>query len=141
MEMQSKILPLGGDRGGLLPLGEIGGLYTITAKEINDDGGVFHIHLNPECLIYKAHFPEQPITPGVCITQIAVELAEIIVGHSLQMIGIKNVKFLSIMTPDTQTEVTYTITIKSSDDNNTRIQAVAQSDDVVYAKMSLICKR
>ena len=77
----------------------------------------------------------------MCITQIAVELAEIIVGHSLQMIGIKNVKFLSIMTPDTQTEVTYTITIKSSDDNNTRIQAVAQSDDVVYAKMSLICKR
>ena len=105
------------------------------------DGGVFYIHLNPECLIYKAHFPEQPITPGVCITQIAVELAEIIVGHSLQMIGIKNVKFLSIMTPDTQTEVTYTITIKSSDDNNSRIQAVAQSDDVVYAKMSLICKR
>ena len=128
-------------RGKILPLGGIGGLYTITAKEINGDGGVFHIHLNPECLIYKAHFPEQPITPGVCITQIAVELAEIIVGHSLQMIGIKNVKFLSIMTPDTQTEVTYTITIKSSDDNNTRIQAVAQSDDVVYAKMSLICKR
>jgi 3-hydroxymyristoyl/3-hydroxydecanoyl-(acyl carrier protein) dehydratase len=62
-------------------------------------------------------------------------------GHSLQMTGIKNVKFLSIMTPDTQTEVTYTITIKSSDDKDTRIQAVAQSDDVVYAKMSLICKR
>ena len=131
MEMQSKILPLGG----------IGGLYTITTKGINDDGGVFHIHLNPESLIYKAHFPEQPITPGVCITQIAVELAEIIVGHSLQMIGIKNVKFLSIMTPDTQTEVTYTITIKSLDAKETRIQAMAQSDDVVYAKMSLICKR
>ena len=131
MEIQSKILPLGG----------IGGLYTITTKEIYDDGGVFRIHLNPECLIYKAHFPEQPITPGVCITQIAVELSEIIVGHSLQMTGIKNVKFLSIMTPDTQTVVTYTITIKSSDDDNIRIQTVAQSDDVVYAKMSLICKR
>ena len=97
--------------------------------------------MNPECIIYKAHFPEQPITPGVCITQIAVELAEIVVGHSLQMIGIKNVKFLSIMTPDSLTEVTYSITIKSSDDKETRIQAVAQSDDVVYAKMSLICKR
>ena len=47
MEMQSKLLPLGGDRGGLLPLGEIGGLYTITAKEIDGDEGVFHIHLNP----------------------------------------------------------------------------------------------
>ena len=131
MEIQTKVLPLGG----------IGDLYSIVAKEITDDGGVFHLHLNPECLIYKAHFPEQPITPGVCITQIAVELAEIVVGHSLQMIGIKNVKFLSILSPTTQTEVTYTIIIKSSDDKETRIQAVAQSDDVVYAKMSLICKR
>ena len=131
MEIQTKVLPLGG----------IGDLYSIVAKEITDDGGVFHLHLNPECIIYKAHFPEQPITPGVCITQIAVELAEIVVGHSLQMIGIKNVKFLSIMTPDSQTEVIYNITIKSSDDKETRIQAVAQSDDVVYAKMSLICKR
>ena len=131
MEIQSKILPLGGIRG----------LYSITSKEVNDYGGVFHIRLNPECIIYKAHFPNRPITPGVCITQIAVELAEIVVEHSLQMIGIKNVKFLSIMTPDSQTEVTYNITIKSSDDKETRIQAVAQSDDVVYAKMSLICKR
>ena len=131
MEIQTKVLPLG----------ETGGLYSIISKEITDDGGVFHLRLNPECLIYKAHFPEQPITPGVCITQIAVELAEIVVGHSLQMIGIKNVKFLSILSPTTQTEVTYTITIKSSDDKETRIQAVAQSDDVVYAKMSLICKR
>lgn len=131
MEIQTKVLPLG----------ETGGLYSIISKEITDDGGVFHLRLNPECLIYKAHFPEQPITPGVCITQIAVELAEIVVGHSLQMTGIKNVKFLSILSPTTQTEVTYTITIKSSDDKVTRIQAVAQSDDVVYAKMSLICKR
>ena len=121
----------------MLPLGKNGGLYSIVSKEITDNGGVFHIRLNPECIIYKAHFPEQPITPGVCITQIAVELAEIIVGHSLQMIGIKNVKFLSIMTPDSQTEVPYNITIKSSDDKGIRIQAVAQSDDVVYAKMSL----
>lgn len=131
MEIQSKILPLGGT----------GGLYSIISKEITDDGGAFHIRLNPECIIYKAHFPEQPITPGVCITQIAVELVEVIVGHSLQMTEIKNVKFLSILTPTTQTEVTYTITIKSSDDKETRVQAVAQSDDVVYAKMSLICKR
>ena len=131
MEIQTRVLPLG----------ETGGLYSIISKEITDDGGVFHLRLNPECLIYKAHFPEQPITPGVCITQIAVELAEIVVGHSLQMTGIKNVKFLSILSPTTQTEVTYTITIKSSDDKETRIQAVAQSDDVVYAKMSLICKR
>ena len=116
-------------------------LYSILSRDLSDSPISYVIQLDAKHFIYKAHFPEQPITPGVCITQIAVELAENVVGHSLQMIGIKNVKFLSIMTPDSQTEVIYNITIKSSDDKETRIQAVAQSDDVVYAKMSLICKR
>ena len=44
MEIQTKVLPLGG----------IGDLYSIVAKEITDDSGVFHLHLNPECIIYKA---------------------------------------------------------------------------------------
>ncbi len=61
----------------------------------------------------------QPITPGVCITQIAVELAEIVVGHSLHMIVIKNVNFLSIMTSNSLTDVTYSITINSSYDKET----------------------
>ena len=32
------------------------------------------IRLLPDNVIYKAHFPEKPITPGVCIVQMAVEL-------------------------------------------------------------------
>ena len=34
----------------------------------------FKVILNPDHLIYKAHFPGQPVTPGVCILQIIQEL-------------------------------------------------------------------
>lgn len=116
-------------------------LYNITGKELSDEGIMYNIHLNPKCFIYKAHFPEQPITPGVCVTQIVVELAEDALGYELEMTGVKNVKFLSVMTPRTQTEVTYVLTIKPQKDNIVRVQAVTKSDDEVYAKMSLICRK
>ena len=33
----------------------------------------FNVILNPDHLIYKAHFPGQPVTPGVCILQMIQE--------------------------------------------------------------------
>ena len=34
----------------------------------------FRIRLNPAHEIYRAHFPGQPITPGVCQIQLVTEL-------------------------------------------------------------------
>ena len=36
----------------------------------------YTIKLIPSCVIYQAHFPGEPITPGVCIVQMAKELIE-----------------------------------------------------------------
>ena len=37
----------------------------------------FNVILNPDHLIYKAHFPGQPVTPGVCILQMIRELLSV----------------------------------------------------------------
>ena len=44
-------------------------LYKIASSNAEEKS--FNLELVPDCLIYRAHFPEQPITPGVCIIQIA----------------------------------------------------------------------
>ena len=51
-------------------------LYTIVSEFKGDGRHDFNIKLDPEHFIYKAHFPGEPITPGVCIMQIAKELLE-----------------------------------------------------------------
>ena len=116
-------------------------LYTIVAKNDTEKGIVFHIRLNSEHTIYKAHFPGQPITPGVCITQIAKELIEEHRNESLEIKAIKNIKFLSIISPDDVTEIDYNITSIKEEEQVIKSQISVTSGDVVYAKISLVCQK
>ena len=51
-------------------------LYSIRSKDVTDSFVRYDIHLDASHFIYQAHFPGDPITPGVCIIQIAKELLE-----------------------------------------------------------------
>ena len=64
-------------------------LYTIQSKQSQDDAAQYVLILNAEHEIYKAHFPGRPITPGVCLLQIAKELLEDHSGASLEIQQIK----------------------------------------------------
>ena len=62
---------------------------------ISEEASTTRIQLHEEHPIYQAHFPGNPITPGVCIVQMIGELAERQVGHSLILCKIANLKFLA----------------------------------------------
>lgn len=66
-----------------------GYLYTVLEKA---DGGAT-VRTLPESPIYAAHFPGYPITPGVCIVQMAMELT----GKHLT--SAKDIKFLHPVFP------------------------------------------
>lgn len=57
------------------------------------------IELNAEHIVYSAHFPGQPITPGVIQMQIVHELLENHIGNKLKLISIPQCKFLKILNP------------------------------------------
>ena len=114
-------------------------LFTILAKE--DGQPAFQIRINKEWPIYQAHFPGEPITPGVCIIQIAKELLEHHLSTPLDIVAVKNAKFLSVISPETTPEVTYVINKTSTDDATSTIQAqiIVESDSQPLAKISLRC--
>lgn len=65
------------------------------------DGSIIaEIQLNPDHHIFKGHFPGQPVVPGVCQVQIIKELAESVLGKSLQLKTADHIKFLSVIIPD-----------------------------------------
>lgn len=116
-------------------------LYSIKRKEATDRGTTFDIKLNPSHFIYKAHFPGEPITPGVCIVQIAKELLEEVIGKPLQIVKVKNVKFLSVLTPEQSADVTYSIgkIVADEADGSVKAQVVVTSADEAKAKISFAC--
>lgn len=115
-------------------------LYTIIASEVEK----FRLRLHPDHFIYQAHFPGEPVTPGVCIVQIGKELMEELLGKSLEIKSVKNVKFLSVISPNDTPEITYTIKkVECSEDNQeVKAQIVVTSDEEAKAKISFkLCQK
>jgi putative 3-hydroxymyristoyl/3-hydroxydecanoyl-(acyl carrier protein) dehydratase len=123
-------------------------LYKIISKEEDSSIVNYTIELNSSCVIYQAHFPKEPITPGVCIVQIGKELIEELltekmsVSCKLEIVKVKNVKFLSVISPRDTLHIMYQMKkVELSDDNKmVEAQWVVLSDEKVMAKTSLVMK-
>ena len=115
-------------------------LYTIVSEFKGDGRHDFNIKLDPEHFIYKAHFPGEPITPGVCIMQIAKELLEEAVSEDLVLSCVKNIKFLRIISPNEVTDVCYSLAKISREDDQIKVQVTVTAGEDAYAKLSLICQ-
>ena len=93
-------------------------------------------------MIYHAHFPEQPITPGVCIIQIASELLADLYSSSFELSSVSNAKYLAVINPKETPELTYTFKKVSFDDEktNVKVSVVVSNNDTIYTKLSLVYK-
>ena len=116
-------------------------LYSIISRTCGEGRCDFTIELNPQHFIYKAHFPGEPITPGVCIMQIAKELLEEAVSQRLTLSCVKNIKFLRIISPSEITVLDYSLTKIVTEGDTVKVQVNVLSGEDVYAKLSLVCQK
>jgi 3-hydroxyacyl-[acyl-carrier-protein] dehydratase len=112
--------------------------YNIKSKHIEDTGSIFRISFNGEHSIFAAHFPEQPITPGVCLIQICKELTESMLGQVLFLKTLKNVKFLQLITPTDTPDVTISLSVLKNE-NEYKVNAViSDTAENIFSKLSLV---
>ena len=113
----------------------INDFFEIVSKESAEDTLRCKVRLNPEHYIYKAHFPGNPVTPGVCLVQMAAEiLGEHYQKHFL-LSQLKNIKFKKIVQPEDQP--TFVFTKLVFDDHQLSAQVSIEDDETQYVKMSL----
>ena len=86
------------------------------------------VRLLPESPVYQGHFPGYPITPGVCLVEIALEL----IAAMVRLVGAKNIKFTSPIIPTEGTELRFNLGGEGSE----RTVEIL-SGDTLCAKMSL----
>lgn len=111
---------------------------------MKDAAVCYNIQLDKSHFIYKAHFPGEPITPGVCLIQIAKELTETNRQQAYNIQTIKNVKFLAVVSPKQTPKVTYILEKIAVDEEtgDCKVQAVV-TDTVTgtpLAKISMTLK-
>jgi 3-hydroxyacyl-[acyl-carrier-protein] dehydratase len=116
-------------------------LYTIVESVSAEGGATYTIKLDPEHFIYKAHFPCEPITPGVCIMQIAHELLQLLCGCKLEIDCVKNVKFLRIIVPAQEQKVDYIFQKVTEEEKLVKCQVSVSIEGETYAKLSIVCRK
>jgi 3-hydroxyacyl-[acyl-carrier-protein] dehydratase len=90
--------------------------YTVEKTESFEDTCRFRVVLNPSHEIYKAHFPGNPVTPGVCLLQIALELLNARFERSLRLIEAKSIKYLKVINPLENPKIEFFIQYKTEND-------------------------
>lgn len=118
-------------------------LYRIVSRKEVETSVCYDIQLDASHFIYQVHFPGEPITPGVCIIQIAKELLENVVGERLLIQSVKSVKFLHVISPVEMPRITYVFEKIATADTTktTKVVALVRHDDTPLAKLSFTCKQ
>ena len=115
----------------------IPGFYTILEIHYNNNQLQAVIALNKDHEVFKGHFPNNPITPGVCMLQIFKELTEQVTFKTLFIKECTNVKFMSIINPEIHSVLNIAIEV-SEVDTAFKIKAAAKFNDTVALKVSAL---
>lgn len=96
------------------------------------------ISLNPEHSIYQAHFPGNPVTPGVCIIQTTQELTSEYLQVPLFLERVVKSKFTNVINPTQYPEVDITMEIENADETLYKVTAKVAYEETTFAQLVLI---
>ncbi len=74
--------------------------YNVSDSSLNDNRITATVNINSAHPVFKGHFPQMPVVPGVCQVQMIKELLEENTGVSTMMISGDNIKFTGMILPD-----------------------------------------
>lgn len=112
--------------------------YKINNLTSNETEVIACIKLNPNHKVYKGHFPNQPVVPGVIQLQIVKEILENHLSKNLFMSNITQVKYLVPITPVEVPELHISITYKNDDDGILKSNVFISFDEIIYTKARII---
>ncbi|MFS4445575.1 3-hydroxyacyl-ACP dehydratase [Maribacter sp. 2307UL18-2] len=118
----------------------IEGLYTVQTIEKNEQGVKAKVKIHKEHEVFKGHFPDSPVMPGVCMIQMIKELTEQNLNQKLFLNKASNVKFMAIINPEVNALIDLALTI-SEEDGIIKVKNVTSYDDTVALKLNATFKK
>ena len=110
-------------------------LYTVTRTVQEGDRITASVHLDEHHAVFKGHFPDQPVMPGVCTLQIVQELLEEHLGRSLRLSSASNIKFMALIDPRIHPDLDFDLT-KTATEQGVKVSAKVHFKDTLAVKLS-----
>ena len=114
--------------------------YKINGLETVEGTTSVIIAINKGHKIFKGHFPNNPVMPGVCMMQIIKEITEKVVGATLFMEKCSNVKFMALINPDKNNVLKLVLNI-SDIDGIIKVKNTTHFDETLALKLVAYYKK
>lgn len=115
--------------------------YSILNSENVENGISVLVKINKAHEIFKGHFPNHPVTPGVCTMQIIKELSENHFGENLMLKTARNVKFMAIINPEENEDVHFDLSFENQESNEISIKATVSIETNPALKFGGVYKK
>ena len=113
----------------------INDFYQIIATEESEGKSVYKVKLNAAHDIYSVHFPGNPVTPGVCLVQMATEILEQKFDKKFVLSTAVNIKFKRLVAPTDEPSFVFSKMVTEDDLLKTFISI--EDEQGQFVKMSL----
>jgi len=108
----------------------------IKETRLSQNEAVYLISLFPQADVYRGHFPQKPVCPGVCNIETIRECAEMLVGGSLALTTINRCRLTAVATPQVCPLLDVALTLTPNADRTAyTVIARMYSNDTDYMEM------
>ncbi len=116
--------------------------YKILSLE-NSSGSIYDavILIDDKHDVFKGHFPDNPIMPGVCMIQIIKELSETITQSNLTIQTLSNAKFMAIINPEVTPELHLELDITTTEDGLVKVKNTTYFNETIAVKLSNVYRK
>ena len=89
--------------------------YTLSSRNDNEKDTISAtVLIDKNHPIFKGHFPEKPVLPGVCLMQIIKDILEDKINKLVFLESISNLKFINIVNPFEHSELEINLKINNA---------------------------
>lgn len=108
-------------------------LYKINNLTVVENAVTANITVSKDHIIFKGHFPDNPVMPGVCMMQIIKEITEMVVKKKLFMQSANDIKFMAIINPFNTPELELQLEIIETDQGY-KVKNISKFEDTIALK-------
>lgn len=107
--------------------------YSIESIQVNENKISATVLLNPNHNIFKGHFEQMPVVPGVCQTQLIKELLQQTIQKNVTLSVGQNIKFTGMIIP-TQHPKFQADVVYSELNNQYTVEAQLYFENTIFTK-------
>jgi 3-hydroxyacyl-[acyl-carrier-protein] dehydratase len=107
--------------------------YTITQLETAGNTISAGISINAQHPVFKGHFEQMPVVPGVFQTQVIKEILQEQLGSNLRLSKGDNIKFMGMIVPGEHRHIRLELSYKK-DENKYTTEAKLFSENTTFTK-------